>query len=419
MQFTHSSPSSPRRAAVTGRSGTEPSGPYSFAGPGISRPGVRPTTPLDRDHIVQQTDIDASGSRLAAVLSGYLVDPYAALLHGGGENDHPRRFPLINRGTYTRTTAIDDLVLQFLKSLPTTQKKQVVSLGAGSDTRYWRLKETGGSCIRNWIYHELDFAEVARRKAERVKKWDVLSRPLGRSSYVGGWEVGENEEGENSRSATPTPASIQRQSGRSSGSVHIDVAKATITSPDYHLHAIDIRNLKSVSSSSPLLPPSIDRTIPTLIISECCLIYLSPTDADAILTYFTSTFTSSHPLAITLYEPIGSDDAFGKVMIQNLATRGIVLQTLKKYSTLLRQRERLRVLGFKGGQATADVDWIWENWVSSQEKERLAKLEILDEVEEWKLLARHYCVVWGWRNGDANEPAWNGWSNIPVQNIDE
>ena len=57
--------------------------------------------------------------------------------------------------------------------------------------------------------------------------------------------------------------------------------------------------------------------------------------------------------------------------------------------------------------------------MSSQEKERLAKLEILDEVEEWELLARHYCVVWGWRNGDANGPAWNGWSNVPVQNIDE
>ena len=388
----------------------------------MSRPEVQSTTtPLDRDHIVQQTDIDASGSRLAAVHSGYLVDPYAALLHGGGENDHPRRFPLINRGTYTRTAAIDDLVLQFLKSLPATQKKQVVSLGAGSDTRYWRLKEAGGSCTRNWVYHELDFAEVARRKAERVKKWEVLSRPLGRSGgHVGGWEIGENE-GENSRSATPTPASIQRQSGRSSSSVNIDVAKAKITSPDYNLHAIDIRNLKpsSSSASSPLLPSSIDPQIPTLIISECCLIYLSPTDADAILTYFTSTFTSSHPLAIILYEPIGSDDAFGKVMIQNLATRGIVLQTLKKYSTLLRQRERLRMLGFKGGQATADVDWIWENWVDSQEKERLAKLEILDEVEEWKLLARHYCVVWGWRNGDGNGPAWDGWSSVPVQNIDE
>ena len=316
---------------------------------------------MDRDRIVQQTDIDASGSRLAAVHSGYLVDPYAALLHGGRENDQPRRFPLINRGTYTRTTAIDDLVLQFLKSLPATQKKQVVSLGAGSDTRYWRLKEVGGDCIRNWVYHELDFAEVARRKAERVKKWGVLSMSIGRNGHMEGRGAGENQEGGNSRSATPTPASTQRQSGQSPSSVHIDVAKATITSRDYNLHAIDIRNLKPVSASPPLLPPSIDPTIPTLIISECCLIYLSPIDADAILTYFTSTFTSSHPLAIILYEPIGSEDAFGKVMIQNLATRGIVLQTLKKYSTLLRQRERLRMLGFTGGQAAADVDWIWEN----------------------------------------------------------
>jgi len=377
-----------------------------------------PTTPQDKDHIVQQTDVDASGSRLAAVNLGYLVDPYAALLHTGGDNDQPRRFPLINRGTYTRTTAIDELVVQFLKSVPTEQKKQVVSLGAGSDTRYWRLKERGGEWTRGLVYHEMDFAEVARKKAERVKRWGVLSKALEpRGNTTSGHDVGGN--GGDGR-ATPTPSSLSIQQTCSPvNTVDIDLNTGNITSPDYYLHAIDIRFLKPGLPASPL-PATIETTIPTLIISECCLIYLAPIEADAILTFFTSTFKASHPLSIVLYEPIGSGDAFGRVMIQNLATRGIVLQTLKKYSTLSKQKERLKVLGFKGGQAAGDIDWIWESWIRQSEKERLARLEMLDEVEEWKLLARHYCVVWGWKNGEGEEgTGWEGWKTVAVQKVED
>lgn len=368
---------------------------------GLTRSNV--ATPEDKDRIVQQTDVDASGSRLAAVNIGYLVDPYAALLHGGGENDQPKRFPLINRGTYTRTTAIDELVMQFLKSLPGGQRRQIVSLGAGSDTRYWRLKTEGQEWTRDLIYHELDFIEVSTRKAEKVRKWGALSRTLGNLCKTASDGVGR---------ATPTPSSEHTDFLTS---VEIDINTGIISSPDYYLHAIDIRTLKPGLSQSPL-PASIDTALPTLIISECCLIYLSPADADAILTFFTTTFTQSH-LSIILYEPIGSDDPFGKVMIRNLATRGIVLQTLKKYSTLSRQKQRLRMLGFTGGQAAGDVDWIWENWVSAKEKERLSRLEMLDEVEEWKLLAEHYCVVWGWKNGGAEPVGWEGWNNVAAQRV--
>ncbi|RPB25965.1 leucine carboxyl methyltransferase [Terfezia boudieri ATCC MYA-4762] len=386
-----------------------------------SRPGqlhsLSSSTPQDKDHIVQQTDVDASGSRLAAVNLGYLVDPYAALLHAGGENDRPRRFPLINRGTYTRTTAIDELVVQFLKGVPTGQRKQIVSLGAGSDTRYWRLKERSGEWTRGLVYHEMDFPEVARKKAERVKRCGVLLKALELGENIT-FGHGDGDSGGNG-STTPTPSSVSlQQTCASANTVDIDQNTGNITSPDYYLHAIDIRLLKPGLPASPL-PDAIETSIPTLILSECCLIYLAPAEADAILTFFTTVFKLSHPLSIVLYEPIGSDDAFGKVMVQNLATRGIVLQTLKKYSTLSRQKERLRMLGFKGGQAAGDVDWIWENWVGANEKKRLARLEMLDEVEEWKLLARHYCVVWGWKNGEGENVGWEGWKTVAEQRVED
>ena len=48
------------------------------------------------DRIVQQTDQDASVSRLSAVEVGYLDDPFAKHFVS---SEVQRRFPIINRGT--------------------------------------------------------------------------------------------------------------------------------------------------------------------------------------------------------------------------------------------------------------------------------------------------------------------------------
>lgn len=106
------------------------------------------------------------------------------------------------------------------------------------------------------------------------------------------------------------------------------------------------------------------------------------------------------PLALIVYEPIKPDDAFGRMMVSNLASRGIHLQTLHTYSTLAKQRTRLKEAGFSDGQDAADVDFLWENWIKPEEKDRVSRCEMLDEIEEWKLLAGHYCVAWGYRDGD-------------------
>jgi [phosphatase 2A protein]-leucine-carboxy methyltransferase len=50
--------------------------------------------------------------------------------------------PLINRGTYARITALDQALDAFLHSCKQLQATQcqVISLGAGSDTRFFRYK---------------------------------------------------------------------------------------------------------------------------------------------------------------------------------------------------------------------------------------------------------------------------------------
>ena len=156
----------------------------------------------------------------------------------------------------------------------------------------------------------------------------------------------------------------------------------------------------------------VDIAIPTLLISECCLIYLSPAEADAVLEYFTRIFSSSVPLAIAIYEPIRPNDAFGRTMVSNLTARGIQLQTLEKYANLAAQRDRLKRYGFSDGAEAADIDFIWRKWLLDKDRERVESLEWMDEVEEFTLFARHYCVAWGWRRF-ADDQSWA--SALPAQ----
>lgn len=299
-------------------------------------------------------------------------------------------------GTYVRTTAIDQLVARFLGPYtPGTSKtkKQIVSLGAGSDTRVFRLLSSRQPS--DLVYHEIDFAANTATKIRAIRSTPLLQRALGIDA--------------------------------SSAGVTVSEAGDALHSPSYHLHPVDLRSLSADSPSEKL--PGIERDLPTLLISECCLIYLSPSEATQIVSFFTQHLFGpgtanletgekaqpTTPLGLVLYEPIRPDDPFGRTMVSNLAARGIQLQTLNKYATLDAQRTRLREQGFGSGQAAADIDFIWERWIDQDEKERVAGVEMLDEVEEWQLLARHYCIAWGWRDGD-DSSVFGGWETLEAQN---
>ena len=301
-------------------------------------------------------------------------------------------------GTYVRTTAIDELVNRFLDDGDgDATQKQIISLGAGSDTRVFRIFSKNPST--QLVYHELDFSVNTSAKIKAIRASPLLQRAIPVD-----------------RQALPAVGNEENAAG---DSLHL---------PNYHIHPIDLRSLAANSTSTTdsvtnedhstsdsienkLSLPGIDPTLPTLLISECCLIYLSPTDADAVIDYFTRhLFPPSTPLGLIVYEPIRPNDAFGKTMVSNLAARGIQLQTLHKYSSLPAQRQRFVDHELGTGQGAVDIDFIWSHWISEAEKERVAALEMLDEIEEWRLLAQHYCVAWGWRDGgnSKNFGLWRG-----------
>ncbi|MCJ1244896.1 hypothetical protein MMC30_002097 [Trapelia coarctata] len=324
-----------------------------------------------KDKIVQGTDTDANVSRMSAVTVGYLDDPFAREFATASTQ---RRFPIINRGTYVRTRAIDLLVEEFLYSSPST-RHQIISLGAGSDTRFFRLSSQPRP--PNVLYHELDFPINTASKIATINSSPALRQYIGNSLF---------------NLATDTE----------------------LHAPNYHIHAVDLRTLDrewvrgrssggGVGAEGEGKLGHIDPALPTLLISECCLTYLAPDTADAVVRHFINVLSPAAPVALILYEPINPFDAFGKVMVSNLAARGIVLQTLQRYHSLEAQRGRMKSYGFVDGQGAVDIDFVWDVWVEAEEKKRMAGLEMLDEVEELNLLAKHYCVAWGWRDGKREE----------------
>jgi [phosphatase 2A protein]-leucine-carboxy methyltransferase len=286
-------------------------------------------------------------------------------------------------GTYVRTRAIDRLVTSFLLSRP-NETKQIISLGAGRDTRYFRLADEIKSV--QFIYHEIDFESNSVEKIKIIKQTPALL------------------------------SSISGKTGTSDG-VQISEGNNSLISPIYNIHSLDLRSI-CPKSKPPI--PNLKPNAPTLILSECCLIYLSPEHNSQILETFTNHYLPlPTPVSLIIYEPIRPNDPFGRVMVSNLASRGIFLQTLQKFENLAAQRSRLRNAGFVTTQCAADVNFLWENWVNEDEKSRVARCEMLDEVEEWVLLAKHYCVVWGSRNDEAGGGVFTeAWKGLPSQDED-
>jgi [phosphatase 2A protein]-leucine-carboxy methyltransferase len=134
-----------------------------------------------------------------------------------------------------------------------------------------------------------------------------------------------------------------------------------------------------------------------------CLVYLQPSTVQSIVSSLLNHYLQpTTPASLILYEPILPQDAFGRTMISNLQTRNIHLHTLTAYPELGAQRARLQGYGFKDGAKVADTNTIWRGWIDEDEKERISRLEFLDELEELEMLLRHYCVAWGWRDGEGD-----------------
>jgi O-methyltransferase involved in polyketide biosynthesis len=117
---------------------------------------------------------------------------------------------------------------------------------------------------------------------------------------------------------------------------------------------MDIREL----SRLPALPPHLDPNIPTLFISECCLIYMEQDSATELLRWITRVFGKGS-VAVILYEPIGGHDAFGKVMVKNLAVNSSSTTRLIFSGKGHQLKNPFRLSDVAKGNASSQRLWIY------------------------------------------------------------
>ncbi|CAH1789344.1 unnamed protein product [Owenia fusiformis] len=311
------------------------------------------------DDAIRATNDEASMCKRFAVQQGYWNDPYIKYFIRSSD----RKPPDINRGYFARVKGVHCLLNQFLQA--TKCKCQVVSLGAGYDTTYWNLQESNMQPER---YIEMDFENVTSHKCHFIK------------------------------SRKPLLEKIATKDGE------IRFSKTDLHADNYHIVAVDLRNLIEVETK--LKESGFDNDIPTIFIAECVLVYMESEKSNAIIKWIADNVKTAY---FVNYEQVNMGDRFGHVMLDNLRSRQCGLPGTDVCQTIDTQQNRFTSQGWTSAEAW-DMNTVYSN-LPQKEIQRIEKLEFLDERESFEQLLHHYCLCWAYIDG-----AGVGLENISVVN---
>ena len=293
---------------------------------------------------VQGTTEEASISKLSAANLGYFEDSFLQYFVRPAQAGGYRRSPLVHRGYASRVAAIRSVITQFLECCETAQtgNSQIVNLGAGLDSlSFWILTTAALSAHmqQKITIFEVDHAEIVSRKSQIIARTPQLAAALGdRKDRL-------------------------------------------------RLIGADLRDVENLKSS--LCAAGMDANAPTLFIAECVLIYMHAEHSDKLLKW-TSEAVHNQFSAVAVYEQTNPHDAFGKVMVKTLAERECPLLGIFAYPSLELQFDRF----VKAGYDEVDVrnlNDIFDH--CTEDVERIKKIEMFDEFEEWRLMQSHYFVA--------------------------
>lgn len=302
------------------------------------------------DDAVAATNDDAALCKFAAVTNGYYKDPFLdQFLPGKVKNKYVKKAPEINRGYYARSASIAYLVEKFIEANPSGQ---IISLGAGYDSLYWRLNAKKILSNENDTikYVEIDMSMVTIHKLLAIKRHPVLSEVLTNIQYKG--------EG-----------------------LHSD---------QYHLISFDLRQVDKESLKSKLINEcGLNLTRPTLCIAECVLVYMPCQDSSSLIQWLAKTFVN---LTMLNYEQCNMEDRFGDIMLAHMNDRHCNLLGVESCKSLESQAERFKSNGLVQTKAWTLSD-IYSKYLSPAEVKRIEEIEFLDEKELLEQLLQHYCIV--------------------------
>lgn len=367
---------------------------------------------MDRsDRAVISTADDAVLAKLSCVEKGYYQDAFIHSMAKGvkgansssygavrGRNGSSPMEPIIRKGTHARVCAVDKAISAFLSlrleddtsDVKVKGRRQVVVLGAGRDTTYLRYR----------------FGNL--KGFEEQLEWFEVDHPFVMEQKAHSWLCNCAPEGYNYK------YEMNGATGVSYRALFLKQNESDITDSNYHLIGHDLRS-PPASLFEKLLDPfhGYDRSIPTIFVMECVMMYLPDKASWDLLRCISSNGVEETPstqidmfVTIALYDPIPNNDRFGQVMLNNLQKRGITRQTnedgeqreqlsLEKTSSLSDHLGRLNKCGFDIAVGCHMMDAYDHGVVSIDDRRRAARCEMLDELEEFMLLMRHYCLCVG------------------------
>ena len=300
---------------------------------------------------IQSTSLDALRMKIAAAAKKYHDDPFVFEMEK--KKSYKTFLPIINRGTWSRVYTIYSNISKILENIQENNpdiKVNIISLGAGYDTLYFKLKQN----YNNFQYIEFDYSNITYKKIELIKKSTTLKELL-------------NLDGDSK------------------------VEKGNLLSKDYFLFECDITDNSAIDAKLCEIP-NFDFTVPTIVLAECLLVYLKKETSYSILKNFTTIFKN---IILLEYDLIGANDEFGKEMIHNLLEkRDIKLYGYEDVPDVHSQIERLKKTGFNQVEAYNMLEY-YTNFLDINEKKRIEALEFVDEFEEWNLLQSHSCFGYG------------------------
>lgn len=159
-----------------------------------------------------------------------------------------------------------------------------------------------------------------------------------------------------------------------------------ISSDKYSMRSCDLNDLESFRKV--LQEEGLDPQAPTLIISECVMVYLEPSSVRGLITFMADTFSQSVFMDYEMFNPFSN---FGKIMIKNFKERGVPLVGIDNFKSLPEIQQMYTDCGFDSCRAV-DMHTIFTQLLPKHEIQRIRKLEWLDELEEIALIQSHYFI---------------------------
>nr|XP_057939051.1 tRNA wybutosine-synthesizing protein 4 [Doryrhamphus excisus] len=298
------------------------------------------------DTAVQGTNDSSVLSKVSAAAQGYFHDPF--LQHFVCKV--ARRAPLINRGYYVRWRAVDHCVQTFLQVTQHCAKRQILSLGAGFDSLYFR-QCANATALERAVVFEVDFPDVTRRKAALIRSNQALAAMLD-PQYE-----------------------------------HSPTGPVYVSSSQYFLLGVDVRHASLVEDALTMV--GLDQATPTLILSEVVLTYMETQQSDDIIAWAARLLPHS---LFVMYEQIHPQDPFGRIMQEHFVKLNSTLHALREYPDTDAQRQRFLDKGWEQC-VCVDMNDFFIRLIPDDERLRVERLEPFDEYEEWHQKCSHYFIL--------------------------